>query len=1163
MESAATKPNLKTVSSNTIFAAPEGVDALWLAKKAEELMRDDRVLMHIALDDQRIETLKTCLEFFVPEAEVLVFPAWDCLPFDRVAPNREIIGQRVATLCRLLEIDQEKARKPRILLTSINAITQKITPKSFFDHARFYAKRGGRLDVEALQQFLVQNGYERTDTVREHGEFAIRGGLIDLYPPSYEEPLRLDLFGDELESIRTFDPADQTTTGKRDGFDLTPVTEFILSEESIARFRSRYRDAFGVAGTNDPVYEAVSEGRRYNGVEHWLPLFFDEMAELSDYVPNAFVTQDYHGDQAYDERLSQIKDFYNARLTMMEAQAGKKKKNEDVSLSGTVYRPLEWQALYTEFKHPVLTFSPFQDNELSPNALSAGGKKGRDFSDIRALPDGDVIKVMQQHIAHLATKPVLISAYSNGSRDRIKHLIDNHKILSVKEVNSFAECKKLSGQIGLIILPLEQGFETNDLAIITEQDLLGDRLTRTSKTKKRKSDNFIREVSSLAVGDYVVHVDFGIGRFEGLETLSAAGALHDCLKLTYAGDDRLFIPVENIEMLSRFGGEGALVQLDKLGGTAWQARKARVKKNLMEMADDLLKIAAARQLKQADRLDISEGIYNEFATRFPYHETDDQLRAINETLEDLGKGLPMDRLICGDVGFGKTEVAIRAAYVAVMAGAQVAIVAPTTLLAQQHTNNFIKRFAGTGIKIAQLSRMVSHKESKATKDALKDGTVNIVIGTHALFSDSIAFQKLGLLIVDEEQRFGVKQKEKLKQLKENVHVLTLTATPIPRTLQMSLTGVKEMSIIATPPVDRLAVRTFVLPFDPMVIREALLREHYRGGQSFYVCPRVKDIEKLHQELKTLVPEVKIVAAHGQLTPGDLDERMTAFYERQYDVLLATNIIESGLDVPTANTMIVHRADMFGLAQLYQIRGRVGRSKVRAYAYLTYAPDKVLNPIAQKRLEVLETLDTLGAGFQLASHDMDIRGAGNLLGEQQSGHVREVGVELYQQMLEDAVAAARMGAGFDEAIEESWSPTIQLGTSVLIPETYVNDLSLRMSLYRRIGDLETSEDIERFAAELIDRFGALPNEVDNLLTVIGIKQLCKKAGIEKVEAGPKGAVISFHKSFDRQETLVQLLQRRAGFMKLRPDQKLVYTASWTSTAERVKGVKSLIAQILES
>jgi transcription-repair coupling factor (superfamily II helicase) len=556
----------------------------------------------------------------------------------------------------------------------------------------------------------------------------------------------------------------------------------------------------------------------------------------------------------------------------------------------------------------------------------------------------------------------------------------------------------------------------------------------------------------------------------------------------------------------------------------------------------------------------ASGAYEEFSARFPYPETEDQLRAIEDTLGDLGSGKSVDRLICGDVGFGKTEVALRAAFVAAMAGFQVAVVVPTTLLARQHHQTFKARFDGLPLRIGQLSRLVASADADEVRAGIAEGKIDIVIGTTALLAASIKFKSLGLLIVDEEQHFGVTQKERLKQLKANVHVLTLTATPIPRTLQMALAGVRDMSIIASPPVDRLAIRTFVLPYDPVVIREAIMRERFRGGQTFYVCPRIEDLPHLRERLTNLVPECKVAVAHGRLTPTETETVMSGFLDREYDILLATNIIESGLDIPTANTLIVHRADMFGLAQLYQLRGRVGRSKVRAYAYLTVPPDRVLTATAQKRLEVMQTLDSLGAGFQLASHDLDIRGAGNLLGEEQSGHIREVGIELYQHMLEEAVKAARE-EGATALPAEEWTPQIALGAPVLIPETYVADLGVRLGLYRRVATLVDKTEIDAFGAELIDRFGPLPREVENLLDVIAVKQLCKAAGVEKVDAGPKGAVISFRQNrFANPQKLVTYITARPGEVKLRPDHKLVYIADWSSARDRLNGVNKLLTDL---
>ncbi len=1210
MENTAQKCEENT--DRTIHGAIEGQDASILAEKARGLMPDDQILVHVALDDTRIATLKELLGFFAPDIAVIEFPAWDCLPYDRVSPNADIVAKRVACLTTLLTWNKEARRYPRIVLTTVNAVTQRVMPKSALQNASFTATKGGILDIEQLQSFLVGNGYSRTETVREAGEYALRGGIIDLFPPSSENPVRIDLFGDEIESIRAFDPLSQRTHQDVESFALQPVTEFFLNQESIDHFRKGYREEFGVV-SNDPLYDAVSEGRRYNGMEHWLPLFYQEMDTLLTYAQNFHLTLDHHGRRAHDERFEQIEDFYQSRKTLMASQT--QKKSKDVSLSGTIYRPLPVNRLYIQDREwqKFLTEAEFLSPFSEPGDENPTIKKARDFSDIRAMPDGDVVGALKAHLQNLRASEsrnlgkntseilgfgdskILIACYSEGSRQRMHGLLEAGNIADLVNIDSAEQLKKLQAhQTGLTILSLEHGFTAPDLAILTEQDVLGDRLSRKA-AKRKKADNFLREVSSLNEGDLVTHIDHGIGKFLELETVTIGKIHHDCLKIEYHGGDKLYVPVENIEILARFGGDEGTVQLDKLGGAGWQARKAKVKKDLMAMADGLLKIAAQRTLKKTDPIEISKETYNEFAAKFPYQETEDQERAIEDTLKSMAGTHPMDRLVCGDVGFGKTEVALRAAYVAAMDGYQVAIVAPTTLLARQHYQNFIKRFTGTGLCIEQLSRMVTAKESTKTKDGLKDGSVNIVIGTHALFGKGINFNNLGLLIVDEEQRFGVKQKERLKELKSNVHILTLTATPIPRTLQMSLTGVKEMSLITTPPVDRLAVRTFVMPTDMMIIREALLREHYRGGQSFYVCPRIKDMADLEEMLKEHVPEVKVITAHGQMPPADLEDRMTAFYDGQYDVLLATNIIESGIDIPTANTMIVHRADMFGLAQLYQIRGRIGRSKVRAYAYLTYPPNEMLNPQAQKRLEVMETLDTLGSGFQLASHDMDIRGAGNLLGDQQSGHIKEVGVELYQQMLEEAVAMAREGISLDDMPqEESWSPTINIGTSVLIPETYVEDLGVRMSLYRRIADLGSNshinpvipakagissqhdkipdqvgddnagDEIESFAAELIDRFGDLPQEVKNLLDIVTIKQMCKKAGVSSIDAGPKGAVIAFHKNTPPNiEGLMHWMTSKGGAVKLRPDQKIsAIRSGWENVDKRTRGVKTLIEELAE-
>ena len=751
---------------------------------------------------------------------------------------------------------------------------------------------------------------------------------------------------------------------------------------------------------------------------------------------------------------------------------------------------------------------------------------------------------------------LVLASYSGGSRQRLAGLVADHGLTDTAMAESWQDAQGLAakGKVALAVVPLDRGFVAPSLAVVTEQDLLGDRLVRRAKRKK-SADAFLSELATMSPGDYMVHRDHGIGRFEGLTSIPVGQSPHDCVQLTYAGGDKLFVPVENIDVLSRFGSESDGVTLDRLGGEAWQRRKSKMKERIREIAGELILVAAERALRPADVM-VPDSAYNEFVDRFPYQETDDQDRAIAEVIDDLGAGKPMDRLVCGDVGFGKTEVALRAAFVAAMAGHQVAIVCPTTLLARQHHKTFVERYHGFPLRIGRLSRLVAPKEATETRGGLADGTMDIVIGTHAVLAKSVEFKRLGLVIVDEEQRFGVTHKERLKALKTDVHMLTLTATPIPRTLQMAMSGLRELSVIQTPPVDRLAVRTYVIPWDPVVLREALLREHYRGGQSFFVVPRIADLPDIEEFLTKEVPEVRAVTAHGQMSPTEVEDRMSSFYDRKYDVLLSTTIVESGLDIPTANTMIIHRADRFGLAQLYQLRGRVGRAKTRAYAYFTTAANRQMTEGAEKRLKVLSDLDSLGAGFQLASHDLDIRGAGNLLGDEQSGHIREVGFELYQSMLEEAILEAKAG-GIVAARKADLSPQITIDAPILIPEDYVPDLDLRMSLYRRINEFDEAERIEAFGAELIDRFGPLPDPTENLLTLMSIKLNARDAHIAKIDVGAKGALVSFwNDSFPNLPGLLAYVDRLKGTAKLRPDNKLSITRDWASDKARLNGALQL-------
>ncbi len=1153
---------MRPTPGRAIFAgAPDGAEA-WALR---ELIRTTGVrrVVFVARDAERRARVAADLAVFLPEAREIGVPAWDCLPYDRSSPNREIVSERMRGFRALAALDdpaQAAKAGPTVIVTTVNALLQRIPPPAALTAAVDLAP-GGRFDEAAFRAFVSVNGYTRADTVMEPGEFAIRGSIVDVFPAGAERPARLDLFGDEVEAIRAFDPLTQRSDAALDSLTLAPASEAPLDKAAIERFRSGYRGIFGGVALKDPLYESVSSGRRHPGMEHWLPLFHEEMATIFALLPDdAVIVLDHAVDAAAAARAEAIADHFVARGEMLSGGPDEQ-PYRPLPPTSLYLSPEEWTSQLAD--RPTLALDSFLAEE---GVRTAGARSILDFAEARTRSDADLYLAVAEKFraAGKVGQRAVLAASGPGARDRLKRLIaQDGGFEAIQSVETLDAALALpDGMAGAVIAEIERGFETDRVVIVTEADILGERMHRRQR-RRRRADAFLTEASDISEGDLVVHLDHGIGRYQGLETVTAGGVPHDCLRVVYDGGDRLFVPVENIDVLSRFGSDSEGATLDRLGGAQWQARRAKMKQRIREMAEQLIAVAANRLIKPAEKLEAPEGVYEEFAARFPFEETDDQLNAIAEVMGDMASGRPMDRLICGDVGFGKTEVALRAALVASMSGRQVAIVAPTTLLARQHYATFAKRFQGLPVEVRQLSRLVSAKEATATRKGLADGIVDIVIGTHALLAKSVSMPNLGLLVVDEEQRFGVSHKERLKQLKADVHVLTLTATPIPRTLQMALAGVREMSVIATPPVDRLAVRTFVGPYDPLQVKEAIQRERFRGGQAFYVAPRIRDLDMLAERVAHLVPDARTVVAHGQMAPSQLEDVMSSFYEGRYDVLISTNIVESGLDIPTANTLVIHRADRFGLAQLYQLRGRIGRGKERGYAYLTLPPDRIITKTALRRLEVMQTLDALGAGFTLASHDLDIRGGGNLLGDEQSGHIREVGVELYQQMLEEAVAAARAGAGEAALLEEAWSPQINLGAAVLIPESYVKELNVRLGLYRRLAALETELDLEAFAAELVDRFGSLPPEAENLLEVMSVKQLCRRAHVAKLDVGPKGAVAAFHKNdFPNPAGLVQYLTQQMGTAKLRPDNKLVITRAWEDRKARAQGVKRLLQGLAE-
>ncbi len=1104
----------------------------------------------VARDGLRQAEVQGALGALFPEIEVLSLPAWDCQPYDRSSPNAAVLARRMECLARLAR--SRGGARGRLLVTSVNALLQRLPPLAYVARQSFSCAPGNALDLADVARWLEANGYNRGSTVRDIGEYAARGGIIDLFPPGFAEPVRLDFFGDTLESIRAFDPETQRSAAGLRALDLVPMAEFQLTSESIKRFRQGYLSAFGANLRGDTLYEHISEGRKHIGMEHWLPLFHAGLDPLAAYLEGTRFVLDAQAEAAAEERLVQIADYHDARLQALNAGA-----------PGVPYRPLPPAALYltraewSDLARGAVKFSPFE----VAGGLSAATRKGRDFAPERLTPEVNVFAAAVQHARALqqAGKAVVFASASEGARERLGAVLADHGLSQQKVLRALDEIARLDKTcVGMMTLALSEGFEEQGLAILSEEDILGERMLRARRPRKRAQD-FISELSSLKAGDIVVHVDHGIGRFVSLNTITVAGAPHDCLELHYAGGDKLFLPVENIELLTRYGSEDAEAGLDRLGGGAWQARKAKLKARIRDMARALIKVAALRYTREAPRFAVPEQAYEEFVARFAFDETEDQQGAIDAVFADLAAGRPMDRLICGDVGFGKTEVALRAAFIAAMSGKQVAVVVPTTLLARQHFKTFQQRFAGLPLRLAQASRLVSAAELKKTREELAAGSLDIIIGTHALLAKGIRFKDLGLLVIDEEQHFGVAHKERLKELRAEVHVLTLSATPIPRTLQLAMTGVRELSIIATPPVDRLAVRSFVAPFDPLVVREALLRERYRGGQSFYVVPRIDDLAEVRAFLEKNVPEVRVGIGHGQMSAGDLEQVMGEFYDGKFDVLLSTTIVESGLDIPAANTLIVHRADMFGLAALYQLRGRVGRSKTRAYALFTLPLSKPITLGAERRLKVLQSLDSLGAGFQLASHDLDIRGAGNLLGDEQSGHIKEVGYEMYQQMLEEAIAALKEGRELLE--EEAWSPNIALGTPVLIPESYIADLDLRMGLYRRLSTFENEDEIEAFAAEMIDRFGPLPAEIGQLMKVVAIKILCRRANVEKIDAGPKGIILSFrNNAFANPNGLVSYVSEKGSTAKVRPDMRIVFSGAFGDPALRLKATERLMQDI---
>jgi len=1058
---------------------------------AEAASNAKRFTLLLTADSQSAERLQEELAFFAPQLAVLHFPDWETLPYDIFSPHQDIVSQRIAALYQLPELSHG------VLVVPITTALHRLAPKRFLLGSSLVLDVGQKLDVEQMRLRLEAAGYRCVDTVYEHGEFAVRGALIDLFPMGSPLPYRIDLFDDEIETLRTFDPENQRSIDKVESIRLLPAREFPLKKEAVTGFRARFRERFDVDFRRCPIYQDLSTGITPAGIEYYLPLFYEETATLFDYLPEDSQVFSLPGiEQAAEQFWSDVRNRYEERRVDPE-------------------RPL---------LPPAELFMPVEDCfarlKLWPRVVASQQDVepgiGRERFTAQALPElaieakaSEPLGKLRRFLDEYAGR-VLFTAESAGRREVLLELLARLK-LRPQEVEGWEEFLASQERLAITIAPLDEGLHLDDVALVAESPLFGQRVMQRRRREKSRDggENVIKNLTELREGSPVVHIDHGVGRYQGLVTLEIEGQAQEFLLLQYAEDAKLYVPVASLHLIARYtGSDDALAPLHRLGSETWQKAKRKAAEQVRDVAAELLDIYARRAAREGYAFKDPQVDYETFAAGFPFEETPDQQAAIDAVREDLLSAKPMDRLVCGDVGFGKTEVAMRAAFIAVHGGRQVGVLVPTTLLAQQHYNSFRDRFADWPVRVEVMSRFKSAKEVQSAIAELAEGKIDILIGTHKLLQDDVKFSNLGLVIIDEEHRFGVRQKEQLKALRSEVDILTLTATPIPRTLNMSIAGMRDLSIIATPPARRLSVRTFVMEQQNTVIKEALLRELLRGGQVYYLHNDVKTIEKCAADLQALVPEARVAIGHGQMRERDLEQVMSDFYHKRFNVLVASTIIETGIDVPSANTIIIERADKFGLAQLHQLRGRVGRSHHQAYAYLLTPPRKAMTPDAEKRLEAIANAQDLGAGFVLATHDLEIRGAGELLGEGQSGQIQAVGFTLYMEMLERAVKAIRKGEQPNLEQPLGGGPEINLRLAALIPEDYLPDVHARLILYKRIANAADEDGLKELQVEMIDRFGLLPEPTKNLVRLTLLKLQAEKLGITKIDAGPQGGRIEF-------------------------------------------------------
>ncbi|MEN8178627.1 MAG: transcription-repair coupling factor [Pseudomonadota bacterium] len=1110
------------------------------------------LILVVTEDVQSATRLESELKFFLGDKQAVIsFPDWETLPYDIFSPLPELISQRLLTLYRLPTL------QTGILITPVSTLMQRLPPRAFLDGHALLVENGQRLDLGNTRRQLEKSGYQCVSQVLSHGEFAVRGSLLDIFPMGSQVPYRIDLFDDEVDSIRTFDPETQRSLEKIEQIRMLPAREFPLNEEGITRFRRNYRNQFEGDLQRSLIYQDVSEGRAPNGLEYYLPLFFEETATLFDYLPANRLVMHFDGsrDKA-DEFYAGVETRYEERRYDLERPLLPPRQ---------IYLPVD--ELFARIKQGVSV--AMQGSEIPKRSKGFAGF----FNFESRLPPPlafharaqQPAKALQEFIASHDLR-ILFIAEGAGRREillgTLRDLGINPKV--IEHWQDFIAGKM---PIGLCVAPMEQGLwlEQAGVVVITETQLYGERVRQERRRRKvsQDPDQIVRNLTELNIGAPVVHEDHGVGRYLGLQTLEVGGMTTEFLTLEYARGDKLYVPVASLHLISRYAGASPEnAPLHRLGGDQWEKTKRKAAKQVRDVAAELLEIYARRAARQGIAFPEAGDEYRAFAASFEFEETPDQQQTIEAVLADMVSHQPMDRVVCGDVGFGKTEVAMRAAFMATQGNRQVAILVPTTLLAQQHFQNFADRFADWPVRVESLSRFRTGKQQQKVIDGLNDGTIDIVIGTHKLLSESIKFKNLGLVIIDEEHRFGVRHKEKLKALRSEVDLLTLTATPIPRTLNMAMSGMRDLSVIATPPALRHPVKTFISQWNDALITEACQRELKRGGQIYFLHNEVSTIENMAERLEDLLPGVRLQVAHGQMRERRLETIMRDFYHQRFNLLVCTTIVESGIDVPSANTMIINRADKLGLAQLHQIRGRVGRSHHRAYAYLLTPPPKSMTTDAIKRLEAIESLEDLGAGFTLATHDLEIRGAGELLGDEQSGQINEIGFSLYTELLERAVDALKAGRQPELDRPLDHGAEIELNIPALLPEDYLPDVHSRLVLYKRIASARDKEELRELQVEMIDRFGLLPEPAKNLIAITELKLRAQPLGIRKIEAGPKGARLLFDEQpkLDPMK-LISLIQSRPNTYKMDGGDKLRYLVELEIPEQRVTMLHSLLDTLI--